>query len=338
MSSKFSIIIPVYNVAPYLRECLDSVLAQTFTDWEAICVDDGSTDGSGGMLDEYALKDPRFKVIHQPNAGVSAARNAALDVAQGEWICFVDADDMVLPMWLEDIDNATLQHADADWIRIRYRDWNGGADSKPWSEDSVLYEPIGTWIGEEARHHCFERLSRVGTPWGNVLRRGFIGDHRYLNGLALREDVLFLNFLLNRLNKLVAAVGDNYRYRLRNGSASHSVLHCVHIIKLLDGFCTVWQSRYVQPELVVYVLRKVLYQWLDNPDSTSWKNGMELAKILRRMHARGWLRFGDFECRSERFCWWLFAYTGSLLWLKLFRSGLLSLPRRAMRKLIRGIC
>ena len=95
MTPYFSIIIPVYNVAPYLRECLDSVLAQTFTDWEAICVDDGSTDGSGVILDEYAAKDKRFRVIHQPNAGVSAARNMALDVAKGEWFLFLDGDDIL---------------------------------------------------------------------------------------------------------------------------------------------------------------------------------------------------------------------------------------------------
>ena len=83
---KFSIIIPVYNVAPYLRECLDSVLAQTLTDWEAICVDDGSTDGSGAILDEYAARDQRFRIIHQPNSGVSAARNVALDMVRREWI------------------------------------------------------------------------------------------------------------------------------------------------------------------------------------------------------------------------------------------------------------
>ena len=89
----FSIIIPVYNVAPYLRECLDSVLKQTFTDWEAICIDDGSTDESGAILDEYAAKDKRFRVIHQANAGVSAARNAALDKVQGEWDDFCRAAD-----------------------------------------------------------------------------------------------------------------------------------------------------------------------------------------------------------------------------------------------------
>lgn len=78
-----SIIIPVYNVAPYLRECLDSVLAQTLGDWECICVDDGSTDGSGAILDEYAAMETRFRVIHQANAGVAGARNRGLNAARG---------------------------------------------------------------------------------------------------------------------------------------------------------------------------------------------------------------------------------------------------------------
>lgn len=93
MNPKFSIIIPVYNVAPYIRECLDSVLAQTYTDWEAICVDDGSTDGSGVILDEYAKRDLRFRIIHQTNAGVGAARNSAIEVAQGEYLLYLDGDD-----------------------------------------------------------------------------------------------------------------------------------------------------------------------------------------------------------------------------------------------------
>ena len=96
-----SVVIPVYNVASYLRECLDSVLAQTFTDWEAICVDDGSPDGSGAILDEYAAKDARFKVIHQPNAGVSVARNTGLNRASGGLVLFLDGDDLIPPNYLE---------------------------------------------------------------------------------------------------------------------------------------------------------------------------------------------------------------------------------------------
>lgn len=93
---KFSIIIPVYNVESYLRECLDSVLNQTFSDWEAICINDGSTDGSASILEEYAPKDSRFKNMNQPNGGLSAARNTGLKTAKGEYILFLDSDD-----WLE---------------------------------------------------------------------------------------------------------------------------------------------------------------------------------------------------------------------------------------------
>lgn len=92
----FSIIIPVYNVEFYLRECLDSVIAQTYPGWEAICVNDGSTDGSALILNEYAARDSRLKVITQPNGGLSAARNAGVDAAKGEYLFFLDSDD-----WLE---------------------------------------------------------------------------------------------------------------------------------------------------------------------------------------------------------------------------------------------
>ena len=92
---KISIIVPVYKVEKYLRRCLDSIVAQTFTDWECILIDDGSPDNSGKICDEYAQKDGRFKVVHQENQGVSAARNMGLDEAKGEWIGFVDSDDWI---------------------------------------------------------------------------------------------------------------------------------------------------------------------------------------------------------------------------------------------------
>lgn len=88
-----SVIVPVYNQAPYLAECLDSVLAQTLREIEVICVDDGSTDGSERILDDYAKRDPRVKVIHQENAGAGPARNAGLATATGEYIAFMDPDD-----------------------------------------------------------------------------------------------------------------------------------------------------------------------------------------------------------------------------------------------------
>ena len=91
----FSIIIPVYNLEKYLRECVDSILTQTFTDFELILVDDGTKDKSGIICDEYAKKDERVKVIHQENAGQAVARNTGTDIAQGEYIIYIDSDDYI---------------------------------------------------------------------------------------------------------------------------------------------------------------------------------------------------------------------------------------------------
>ena len=96
-----SVIIPVYNVASYLRDCLDSVVNQTYRDWEGILIDDGSTDDSGAICDEYESMDPRFRVIHQSNQGIIAVRNTGLKEAQGEYLAWVDSDDVVHPKWLE---------------------------------------------------------------------------------------------------------------------------------------------------------------------------------------------------------------------------------------------
>lgn len=98
---KFSIIIPVYNVASYLRDCLDSVLAQACADWEAVCVNDGSTDQSLSILKEYTAKDKRIRIIDQPNGGLSAARNVGLKAAKGEYVFFLDGDDWIVPDALE---------------------------------------------------------------------------------------------------------------------------------------------------------------------------------------------------------------------------------------------
>ncbi len=101
-----SIIVPVYKVEPYIRRCLDSIVAQTYTDWECILVDDGSPDLSGAICDEYAAKDSRFKVIHQENQGVTRARANGVSLAVGEWVNFVDPDDLLPTSSLQNLFDA----------------------------------------------------------------------------------------------------------------------------------------------------------------------------------------------------------------------------------------
>ncbi len=119
MGDLISIIIPVYNVEPYLRRCLDSVLAQTYNDIEVIVVDDGSPDYSGMICDEYAKKDKRIKVIHQKNGGLCAARNAGMKIATGKFIGFVDSDDWVSPQMYETLHQNIIQYQ-ADIVSCSY--------------------------------------------------------------------------------------------------------------------------------------------------------------------------------------------------------------------------
>lgn len=118
---KISIIIPVFNTAKYLPECLNSVTGQTYSNLEIILVDDGSTDDSGKIADAYAKKDQRIKVIHQKNQGQSAARNAGLEKATGEFINFVDSDDRIKPTFIEDLLSAYDEHTSLSVCGVHYK-------------------------------------------------------------------------------------------------------------------------------------------------------------------------------------------------------------------------
>lgn len=116
---KVSVIVPIYNVEKYLKRCIDSILSQTFTDFELILVDDGSPDKCGEICDVYARGDTRIKVLHLENGGVSNARNKALDVAQGKYITFCDGDDSWKPFLLEKAYN-TMEEYGVDCVLYNY--------------------------------------------------------------------------------------------------------------------------------------------------------------------------------------------------------------------------
>ncbi len=117
--AKISVIVPVYNVEKYLKECLDSIINQTLSDIEIICVNDGSTDNSLKILEEYALKDKRIKIINKENGGLSSARNAGLDVAKGKYLHFVDSDDYLDLKCYEKLYNKIIEF-DADFCQFGY--------------------------------------------------------------------------------------------------------------------------------------------------------------------------------------------------------------------------
>lgn len=218
---EFSIIIPVYNVEPYVRTCLDSILKQTTAEWEAICIDDGSTDASGAILDGYAAKDSRFHVIHQKNAGVSAARNRGLEVATGGWVTFVDPDD-----WLElDLYERVLlriaQHPDADVI-VQRAIWHSNSTDDPPIKRKRLPPRIFN-SGDEA-------LGAVQTEYGHILycvwdkffRRSVVErlQLRFDTALQLSEDCQFAQEFFAQCGKVVAACDiQGYHYRANPGGA-----------------------------------------------------------------------------------------------------------------------
>lgn len=123
MNLKLSIIVPIYNVESYLKKCLDSIIMQTFSNFELILINDGSTDQSGEICDEYEKRDSRIKVIHQENGGVSSARNSGLDIAIGKYIGFIDPDDTLERDMFEQLIQASLDHH-ADIVVCSYRTIN----------------------------------------------------------------------------------------------------------------------------------------------------------------------------------------------------------------------
>lgn len=215
----FSIIIPVYNVAPYLRECLDSVLAQTFGDWEAICVDDGSTDGSGAILDEYAAKDKRFRVIHQSNAGVCIARQKGLDAAKGEYVTWCDPDDVIAPGYVEFVRNFVQSNPTVDIIGFDYETNNTSSGARAY---------IPQRISKDISQNLEGLLSGTihGSTCFRVFRHDFIlkskvrfPDYRVI----VCEDLLFVFMLMLKNPNVANANRSFYFYRANNESIAHSI-------------------------------------------------------------------------------------------------------------------
>ena len=229
---KFSIIIPVYNVEPYLRECLESVLEQTCADWEAICVNDGSTDGSLDILQEYAAKDGRFNIITQHNEGAGVARNNALKIAQGQYVFFLDADDWILPNTLQDIEAYTQNGYDIVCFTgrryIEERNAFNVADvlSPQLYQSGIEYYDDNALVQRDFAFVCIVL---------RIYRRQFIIDEGLLfqEGLSAYEDDLWVPQVCLKAKQVAVTNICAYIYRVR----PNSVMTSINAKKIQDLVC-----------------------------------------------------------------------------------------------------
>lgn len=308
----FSIIVPVYNIAPYLRECLDSVLAQTFTEWECLCVNDGSTDESGAILNEYATKDSRFRIFHQPNAGVSAARNLALDNVKGEWIAFLDGDDVLGAEWIKQIFEV-ITHVSVDWVRVHYTRWDGNpaALSERLNEDRML-------VHYKGKQDFWRLLGECAQPFCNVIRSQALRNVRFDSSVKLCEDGLFLANVLPNISSCCEVNLSNYFYRIREGSAIHSQFSGEQLVGYLDGWKRLsvaipfmeepgvsrWTTWRIQKDVKLHLLRMKEGDYEKNQKAVlSYMNWLrnagvfhvrELSSLCEKVKWLQWLVSGDY--------------------------------------------
>lgn len=236
-----SIIVPVYNVAKYLAECIQGVLDQTFQSWELILVNDGSKDCSGAICDDYAAKDDRIRVIHKSNTGVSDTRNVGLSNARGKYVMFLDADDYWYDHGALEILVSTAQKYQADIVRGEYKAVN--------QDGALLFErPI-----TESKIQLTDKLLSSGVFYTKILdgenflvlsliERTAIGDLRLNAQRAFLEDMEFYAHLLLQPLRCVYVPVRFYAYRKIASSASHTP----KVKNLADGFsmCDVFDKCY----------------------------------------------------------------------------------------------
>ena len=296
---RVSIVLPVYNVSRYLRRCLDSIARQTFRDFEVIAVDDGSTDGSGKLLDDYEASFP-MRRIHQSNQGLSAARNAAMAAATGEYLLMVDSDDCIHPRLLE-LTVAAADEAGLDLVLFDYlhvKDEKVEEVMSGWCADAAPAAPAEVpgsffdWFVETGRWPCV---------WQFFYRRSVLVGRTFIPGI-LYEDIPFAISLLASGIRGGYLRKDLYCYAITKGSITGYTSYLGRIAGYESGL------RFLRGKLDERQYRKFIGQsfacWLRDLWRHVWAIGDAperrrqsevLARFLRTMFADDLARWGDFR-------------------------------------------
>lgn len=202
-----SVVVPVYNAENSIRRCIDSILLQSYSDFELLLIDDGSIDNSGRICDEYAEKDSRVRVFHKPNGGVSSARNLGLDHAKGEWIAFVDSDDCVSESYLHNL----WSHSSCVDLVISYAELvylDGSRRREVYKSKLVTDDYNVLFVANDLSWHT--------SPWSKLFNKNICGDLRFVEGMHIGEDLVFLYSYILKCDKIYVSSDTDYCYYVDN--------------------------------------------------------------------------------------------------------------------------
>ena len=232
---KISVIVPVYNAKKYLSKCIDSILAQTFINFEILLIDDGSIDGSGEICDGYAQLDNRMVVIHQENRGVSASRNRGLEMAKGKYVSFVDSDDYIHPQMLELLYRA----AEENGCELAMADYKSVG-----KDESIIYQTIGSPVfkkiySEDLLRELFgisgEDVSCI-VCWNKLYAKTLLENICFPIEFKVSEDLLFNIKVFNKVQKAVSVEHDLYFYVQHSESTVHRI-SVKNYMDRIDAYC-----------------------------------------------------------------------------------------------------
>ncbi len=256
---KLSIIVPVYKAEELLPKCIESILHQTFTDFELLLIDDGSPGKSPSICDEYAEKDSRIIVVHKENGGVSSARNYGMDIAKGEYIGFVDCDDWIEPTMFEKIMNCMNTSGSALGM-CGYRSF----DKKGKIIVSFENKGILQVDAKEVLYLMFENPSPIRRIVLNkFFKKETLGSMRFDDSVAYGEDVVFLYNYLKKLDKIDYVTENLYNSLVREESASHRGATIEAAMRSIDIQIDVMNDvKKCYPEAFVHVFACLSDVWL----------------------------------------------------------------------------
>lgn len=287
---KLSVIVPVYNVEDYLPACIDSILGQTLEDLELILIDDGSPDGCGAICDAYARRDTRVRVIHQSNQGVSAARNAGLRMAEGEYIGFVDPDDWVSADAFELLCRAAADsESDLAICGFTFCAEDG-------TEESVQAVPSGVFSREELILSIYGMPNQFhGSMCNKIFSRRVLEGLRFDETVAIGEDWLLLYECYCRCAKAAAVPDCCYFVRNRAGSATRKTTAELYV-KKLQAYLRLYEaakahSRRVQRQAAAKILDTCIMNKLEIGKHPENRKSMKFVnRQLRLLSRQAFLR------------------------------------------------